>query len=119
MCHADTWQRVDLYLIDWSVETRVSLKPDDVRRTSKFRRTFDKDISEIVRSLGLDQLVIAKNKDREDARLVIDLFTDNGVRTTYYASSFNLCAADNGLKHPIDKSFRGRFEGLAKGLKQP
>lgn len=114
VCRADTWQRADIYFIDWDVLTRASLTPERVRELADSKRTFRRDAPEIARALALDRLRPTKDKRREDARLVIDLFTDTGDRITYYASRFNLCAADSASKRPIDEKFRQHFKRLAK-----
>jgi hypothetical protein len=108
------WQRADIYFIDWDVLTRASLTPQRVRELADSKRTFRRDAPDIARSLALDKLRPTKDKHPEDARLVIDLFTDTGTRITYYASRFNLCAADSASKRPIDEKFRQQFKRLAK-----
>jgi len=110
----DTWQRVDIYFIDWAVSTRIALTPQRVRELADSKRTFRNDAPEIARSLSLDKLRPTKDKQPEDARLVIDLFSDTGARITYYASQFHLCSADSASKRPIDELFRQRFKRLSK-----
>jgi len=114
VCRADTWQRADIYFIDWDVLTRVGLTPERVRELADSKRTFRRDAPDIARSLALDKLRPTEDKHSEDARLVIDLFTDTGARVTYYASRFNLCTADSASKRPIDEKFRQRFKHLSK-----
>jgi hypothetical protein len=114
VCRADTWQRADIYLIDWDVLTRASLTPERVRNLADFKHTYQREALEIVRSLELDKLKPTNEKQPEDACLVVDLFTVTGVRVTYYASRFNLCTADCSSKRPIDEQFRQRFRSLAK-----
>ena len=114
VCRADTWQRADIYFIDWAVSTRIALTPQRVRELVDSKRTFRNDASEIAHSLALDKLKPTKDKQPEDARLVIDLFTDTGACITYYASRFNLCSVDSASKRPIDEQFRQRFKRLLR-----
>jgi hypothetical protein len=113
-CRADTWQRADIYFIDWDVLTRARLTPERVRELADSKRTFRREAPEIARSLALDKLKLTKDKQPEDARLVIDLFTATGARITYYASRFSLCTADSTFKRPIDEQFRQRFKRLSR-----
>jgi hypothetical protein len=114
VAQAEEWQRAELYFIDWDVLTRVSLTPERVREIADSRRTFSRDLSPIVGALAINQLRPAKRPDREDARLVVDLYTDTGARVTYYASRFAFCTADSKWKHPIDVQFRRYFSRLMK-----
>lgn len=113
VCRADTWTRADIYFIDWNVQVRVSLTPERVREIADSKRTF-LDASHLVRVLALDKLKPTNDRRPEDARLVVDLFTDTGARVTYYASMFDLCTADNALKRSVDEPFRERFRRLVK-----
>ena len=96
--HADTWLRANLYFIEWSTTTRVALTPQRVRELADYKATFQADAPQLAASLHLEQLKKAKNREREDARLVVDLSTDTGTRVTYYASMFHLCSEDNVYK---------------------
>ena len=111
---AEEWQRAELYFIDWDVLTRAALTPERVRELADSRLTFSRDLSPIVDALAIKQLRAAKRPDREDARLVVDLYTDTGARVTYYASRFAFCTADSKWKHPIDAQFRRYFSRLMK-----
>jgi len=115
----EEWQRAELYFIDWDVLTRASLTPERVRELADCKRTFTHDASEVARTLALDKLRPVKNKEREDARLVVDLFTDTGHRLTYYASRFNLCTADSARKHSVGGQFRRYFSRLMKSRQRP
>ena len=117
-CCADTWQRAEIYLIDWEMTTRVALTPQRVRELAKSRRAFREEASEIARLLALDKLKVQDEPRPEDARLVVDLYTDTGAKVTYYASRLNLCTADNASKHSLDAEFRKRFSELAKKPKE-
>jgi hypothetical protein len=111
---ADDWQRADVYFIDWDNTTRIALTPGRVRQLADYKHTFRNDAPAVARLLQLSRLKPVKNKRPEDARVVIDL-TDDTLRVhTYYASRFNLCSADNRLKHEIDEQFRRRIARLAK-----
>ena len=89
--HADTWLRANLYFIEWSTTTHVALAPQRVRELADYKATFRAGAPQFAASLDLEQLKKAKDREREDARLVVDLFTDIGTRVTYYASMLHLC----------------------------
>jgi hypothetical protein len=116
---AEEWQRAELYFIDWDVLTRVGLTPERVRELADYRRTISRDLSNIVSTLAINKLRPAKHPEREDARLVVDLYTDTGARVTYYASRFDFCTADSKWKHPIDVQFRRYFSRLMKSRQRP
>lgn len=111
-CQAETWQRAEVYLVNWNTLTRARLTPERVRQVATSKRTFHHDASKIVVLLALNQLQPAADHRPEDARLVVDLFTEAGERVTCYASRFDLCTADSTSKHAIDEQFRQRFEHL-------
>jgi hypothetical protein len=69
--------------------------------------------------LQIRQLRPAAQPQREDARLVVDLYTDTDARVTYYASRFAFCTADSKWKHPIDARFRRYFAQLMKSRQRP
>ena len=108
------WKRANVYLVGWDVETRVSLTPDRVRALADSKHSYQADVHKVVEALDLTALHPAKDAQPEDARLVVDLFDDAGQRTTYYASRFDLCTADNVQKHPISEALRHHFQTLAK-----
>lgn len=110
----ENWQRAEIHFIGWEVRTRASLTAEDVRRLTRLKCTFRRDAPEIARWLACEKLKPARDKRPEDARLVVDLFTDTGARVTYYASQFNLCTADSASKRPIDGKFRRHFRLLAE-----
>ena len=112
--HAEEWTRAELYFIDWDVLTRVALTPDRVRELADHKQAFSRDFAGIVNALAISKLRPAKHPEREDARLVADLYTDTGARVTYYASRFSLCTVDSKWKHPIDAQFRRYFSRLMK-----
>jgi hypothetical protein len=112
--HADTWLRANLYFIEWSTTTRVALTPQRVRELADYKATFQADAPQLAASLHLEQLKKAKDREREDARLVVDLFTDTDTRVTYYASVFHLCSEDNVYKRAIGPGFRKQFADLAR-----
>lgn len=117
---AEEWQqRAELYFIDWDVLTRVALTPERVRELADHKRTFSRDVRSIVSALSISKLRPATHPEREDARLVVDLYTDTGARVTYYASRFNLCTADSKWKHPIDAQFRRYLSRLMKSRQRP
>ena len=111
---AEEWTRAELYFIDWDVLTRVALTPERVRELADHKQTFARDFASIVNALAISKLRPAKHPEREDARLVVDLYTDTGARVTYYASRFSLCTADSKWKHPIDAQFRRFFRRVMK-----
>ena len=119
VARAEEWQRAELYFIDWDVLTRASLTPERVRALADHKRTFSRDLAGIVNALAISKLRPAKRPEPEDARLVVDLYTDTGARVTYYASRFDLCTADSKWKHPIDVQFRRYFSRLMKSRQRP
>jgi len=114
VCRADTWRRAEVYLVGWEMVTRIPLTPERVRELAKKKGVFQKEASAIARMLALQELKPDKEGRAEDARLVVDLYTDTGVRVTYYASRFNLSRADNASKRPIDDSFMKYFATIAQ-----
>ena len=50
----------------------------------------------------------------QDARLVVDLYTDAGIKVTYYAGRSGLSSADDSLKRDLDESFRTSIRTLFK-----
>ena len=115
LAHADTWLRAEIYFVDWDVSTRTQLSPQRVRELADYKRTLRRDAPSIARLLVPETLKRTRDKQSEDARLVVDLYTDNFVRITYYASRFNLCNETSTAKRPVDEQFRQRFKRLAKG----
>lgn len=117
---AEEWQRAELYFIDWDMLTRVALTPERVREIATHRRSFSsRELSPVVEALMIRQLRPAAHPEREDARLVVDLYTDTDERITYYASRFAFCTADSKWKHPIDARFRRYFAHLAESRERP
>jgi hypothetical protein len=114
VCRAETWERADIYFVDWDLLTRTQLTPENVRDLAGDKRTYQREAPEIARALDLGKLNFSQGKRPEDARLVIDLFSKAGVRVTYYASKFNLLTSDSTSKHPIDEKFRKYFRTLAE-----
>jgi hypothetical protein len=106
---ADTWQRAEVYFIDWSVLTRVALSPERVRELADYKHTVRNDAPAVARLLELTKLKPSKDNRPEDARLVIDLLDDTMQGHTYYASRFNLCSANNKRKRAMDEQFRQRL----------
>src|SRR3954462_7737389 len=80
--HADDWLRADVYFIEWDVTTRVALTPERVRQLADYKHTFRDDAPAVARLLELAKLKIAKTKNPEDARVVIDLTDDTMQRHT-------------------------------------
>jgi hypothetical protein len=120
VAQAEEWLRADIYFIDWDVLRRVALTPERVREIATQRRSFSsRELSPVLDVLQIRQLRQAAHPEREDARLVVDLYTDTDARVTYYASRFALCTADSKWKHPIDARFRRYFAQLAKSRERP
>lgn len=119
---ADTWQRAEVYYLEWDVATRGSLTPEQVRKFAAMagdKVIFRNEAPAVARLLETGKLLRAKNQQPEDARVVIDLIDDTMHRHTYYASRFNLCSADSKYKRPIDESFRKMITRLAKQHQLP
>jgi hypothetical protein len=112
VCRAEKWKRAEIRLLDWNVQTFRRVDPSDIKGGD--RRVFTEDAQAFVESLSLDKLAAAKDKNPEDARLVIELTNEKGKVVTYYASRANLCSLDNSLKRPIDEAFRKRFTDIFK-----
>jgi hypothetical protein len=74
VCRSETWERADIYFVDWDVLTRTRLTPENVRELADFKRTYQREALEIARALDLGKLSFSQDKRPEDARLVIDLF---------------------------------------------
>jgi hypothetical protein len=114
VCRSETWERADIYFVDWDVLTRTRLTPENVRELADFKRTYQREALEIARAVDLGKLSFSQDKRPEDARLVIDLFAKDDVRVTYYASKFNLSTFDSTSKYPIDEQFRKHFRTLTE-----
>jgi hypothetical protein len=121
ICQGKTWRQADIYYVNWDIETRTLLSPENVRKQGlKFHFSSQKEVNRFIKLLEIQKL---KSEGEpgfpfpENARLVIDLIGDDGKQTTYYASRNNLCNHDCSLKHPINEVFRARFRNLAKNTK--
>jgi hypothetical protein len=120
LSQAEEWLRADLYFIDWDVVTRLALTPERVREIATHRCSLSsRELRPILDALQIRQLRAAAQPQREDARLVVDLYTDTDARVTYYASRFAFCTADSKWKHPIDGRFRRYFAQLMKPRQRP
>ena len=111
---ADTWQRADVYFTDWDVLTRERWTINKARELAQHKKTFTTDASLIADMLSLQKLKPSKGKHPEDARLVVDLYTDTNHKVTYYASRFRISSADDGMKHDLGGSFREEIRNLFK-----
>ena len=110
---ADTWQRANLYFVEWETTVRAALTPQRVRELADYRAVFHRDVVTFANSLRLDALRPNKNKRPRDARLVIDLFTDTGARVTYYSDGADLLTEDNAYSRPVGEAFRKRMTDVA------
>ena len=118
--HAQNWQRADIYFVDWDVETRASLSPEQVRRGMDAKFTLREGLAEFVSNLQLKRLRPVKPSSDGDTRLVVDLFpTDGGNPTTYHADRFHLFNADGSLRRSIGGGFRESFRALVRQHAKP
>lgn len=111
------FERAKISYIRWDIETRQRLTPDEVReRAYIVIEILDRhEVSAFVDWLALDKMKISLQPAVADARLVIDLFGKDGVRTAFYAGYFGLVSAD-GLKfREIDSKFRLKFPFFENG----
>lgn len=111
---AQTWQRAEIYFVDWDVLTRASLSPEQVRRSADAKFTIREGLAEFVASLEIERLRPVQPSSGGDTRLVVDLFSESGARTTYHADRFDLFSADTSLRRSIGGGFRGRIRALAR-----
>jgi hypothetical protein len=108
------WSKAEVYFTDWDVLTRERWTIEKARKLAQHKKSFIQDASRITDMLSLDKLQPAKERASEDARLVVDLYTDAGRKVTYYASRFRLSSADDSLKRELDESFRKSVRSLFK-----
>jgi hypothetical protein len=112
------WQQVDIYYVNWDIETRNLLEPAIVRKQgAKFHSSNQPEVNDFVKLLAVKKLQPEGEPGfpfPENARLVVDLIDAKGAKTTYYASRYKLCNWDCSLKRPINETFRSRFKNLAK-----
>jgi hypothetical protein len=109
------YSRAELFYMGWEVETYTSQTPEDVRRhpiTSVVIHdpAYASMLVDWLRLTSLSPNPDRRPNNHEDARLVIDLYRQDGDRVTYYASRFNLLSEDSSVKRPIDAEFRKAFE---------
>jgi hypothetical protein len=118
LCRGNTWQRVDIYYVNWDVETRMLLAPENVRQQgAKFHFSSQRKIDGFVKLLEIKKLRPAGEPGfpfPQNARLVVDLIRDDGTPITYYAGRDVLCNRDCSLQRPINEAFRRQFRDLAK-----
>jgi len=103
-----------VYFTDWDVLTRERWTIGKARELARHKKTFIESAPRVAEMLSLDKLEPAKDKQSEDARLVVDLYTDAGTKVTYYASRSRLSSADDSLKRDLDESFRKAVRSLFK-----
>jgi hypothetical protein len=107
----EDWQRATIYYYDWDVEVRSDLTVENVRQ--HFYTKID--IAHADEAGKFANVIEAKNFQPGpsprgiDVRLVIDLYSSGGKRTTYFASYFRLYSEDRMSSVEIDNSFRSRF----------
>lgn len=103
--------RAEIYYYGWDLLTRYALSPEDVRMRHKIKIIIieQDEVTKFIKWLRINELKSVSKPEKEDARLVIDLFKSNGVRETYYASRFSLLSEDSLRKRSIDDSFKDMF----------
>jgi hypothetical protein len=108
------FSRAEIYYYGWNVMTRARLSLADVRKNPRIATTIT-DAAEATGLAGLLDLSAPSSGNRElrDPRLVIDLWSKAGARTTYFSDGISLCAEDGSACRPIDENFRRRFTFLA------
>jgi ribonucleotide monophosphatase NagD (HAD superfamily) len=111
---ADTWKRAELYFTYWNVLTRARLTITAARESAQYKKTFTTNAPQIAEILALHKLKSVKEKDPEDARLVVDLYTDTNQKITYYASRFRLSSEDDSMKRNLDNNFQITIQKLFK-----
>jgi hypothetical protein len=114
---AQSFVRAELYFIDWSVLTRASLSPEQVRRHPYISMRIEQQdrVSGLLKWLDIDALSPSTADDGPgDARLVVDLFDREGHRVTFYADRFSLMSEDGSRRRAIDRSFR---ESICSGTR--
>jgi len=111
---ADTWQRADIYFTDWDVLTRERWTIAKARERAQHKITITENASRIADMLSLQKMKPVMGKSPEDARLVVDLYTDTNHKVTYYASRFSLSTANDAMKRDLDRSFRQKIRNLFK-----
>jgi len=113
--NAETWDKADLYLMNWSTDTRATVTIDQLRKWADYRRHVTaRGAFDIAVMLKLDALKKSADTRAQDARFVVDFSTEKGAKITYYASYFNLCSADNKRRRSIDENFRKHIDALMK-----
>ena len=118
--HAQSWQRADIYFVDWNASTRASLSPEQVRRGLDAKFTLRDGLAEFVAIMQLERLRPVKPSSGGDTRLVVDLFpADGGTPTTYHADCFHLFSADNRRRRSIGGGFRESVRALARQHPKP
>ena len=107
--------KAEIYYYGWDVFTRSMISLESVRNSPKIRISIidPGEVLQFVKWLRLEEMLETQDKpglvQREDPRLVIDLFDSKNTQTTYYASWFNLLSQDSRKKRPIDETFRNKF----------
>jgi hypothetical protein len=116
-------QQVNVFYVDWGIDTLVPLSPEDVRRQGiKLHLSSPKEVKSLIKILEIQNLKPAGGTgfpSPENARLVVDLIGSDGSpigrkKTTYYAGWSSLCNSDCSSKRSIDEGFRSYFTKLAK-----
>ena len=118
---AQTWQRADVYFLEWDTETRASLSAERLRQSAEAKFTLRAEaLAGLVASLDLGRLRPVRPGGDGDTRLVVDLFAAGGAApSTYHADFFHLASADNRLRRAIGPGFRERIRALVRQHARP
>jgi hypothetical protein len=103
--------RAEIFYVPWTVLSTVSQKPEDVR---KYPTVFVKingadEVAAFASGLPQVQRASADLQAANDIRLVIDVYDENGRRTSFFADYYRFSTEDGRKTVAIDGKFRDNF----------
>jgi hypothetical protein len=100
-----------IYYYDWDVQVIARQSIEDVR-VSYYTKIEIKDAIEATRFAKLladRKFETHPSPQSVDVRLVVDLYAENGMKRTYYASKFRIYSPDAASSASVDEAFKSRF----------